>query len=173
MCLHHVFLVLCRDIGIIPGPMLRNTTHTPGDDNLDTSAYTRTVLQFPCSGVKCQAWLYLPKHTEEKPPVIVAAHGIGGVGGAVRGTPPAHTVAGRNIRFRLVSVSCLECCSCYLQCCSCQRVSATAGSYTGLLVCSTCIIAAEGGGATSFKPLSAHIIPPWMTVRSTSFGSVV
>lgn len=32
---------------------------------------------FPCSGIKCQAWLYVPKNTEEKPPVVLAAHGVG------------------------------------------------------------------------------------------------
>jgi hypothetical protein len=67
----------CRDMGIIPGPIPRNTTRTAADEPQETAAYSRRVLTFPCSGVKCQAWLYMPKHSEEKPPVIVAAHGVG------------------------------------------------------------------------------------------------
>lgn len=70
-------LVLPWDMGIIPGPIPRNTTRTAADEPQETAAYSRRVLTFPCSGVKCQAWLYVPKHSKEKPPVIVAAHGVG------------------------------------------------------------------------------------------------
>lgn len=69
--------LLFRDYRIIPGPMLRNTSPTPADEPQDTASYTRKLIMFPCSGVKCQAWLYLPKGAEEKPPIVVAAHGIG------------------------------------------------------------------------------------------------
>jgi len=57
--------------------MFHNTTATAADAPLDAAAYTRRVLQFPCSEVMCQAWLYLPKNTQEKPPVVLAAHGVG------------------------------------------------------------------------------------------------
>lgn len=60
--------------------MLRNEARTPADEPQDTAEYTRKVLMFPCSGVQCQAWLYLPKaaaESGEKPPVVVAAHGLG------------------------------------------------------------------------------------------------
>lgn len=63
---------------MIPGPMLRDETKTDADEVLDTPVYARDVIYFPCSDVKCQAWLYLPKHTDSsKPPIVVAAHGLG------------------------------------------------------------------------------------------------
>jgi len=39
-------------------------------------SYTRKNVGFPCSGVRCEAWLYLPKRTDGvKPPVVLVAHG--------------------------------------------------------------------------------------------------
>jgi len=76
-CMLTVECLRFRDYGIIPGPMLRDTTRTPADEPQDTASYTRKLIMFPCSGVKCQAWLYLPKGAEEKPPIVVAAHGVG------------------------------------------------------------------------------------------------
>jgi hypothetical protein len=51
--------------------------------DLDAADYTRRTLRFPCSGESCEAWLYLPKATGSctsrgLPPVVVAAHGLGG-----------------------------------------------------------------------------------------------
>ena len=40
-------------------------------------AYKREDLDFYSRGTRCAAWFYLPE-TEEKPPVIVMAHGLGG-----------------------------------------------------------------------------------------------
>lgn len=59
--------------------MLRDTSSTPADVPQDADSFTRTTLTFPCSGVQCQAWLYLPKATPGGglPPVVVAAHGLG------------------------------------------------------------------------------------------------
>lgn len=73
--------IFCRDIGLIPGPMLHNVTSTASDQPQDTATYSRRVLHFPCSGLKCQAWLYLPKGTQGKPPIVVAAHGLGKLAG--------------------------------------------------------------------------------------------
>lgn len=63
---------------IFVGPQL----HTQKlEENLDTSKYTRTTVQFPCSGDVCGAWLYSPKSSingSSKPPVIVMGNGLGG-----------------------------------------------------------------------------------------------
>ena len=40
-------------------------------------AFTREDLNFDSKGTRCAAWLYLPD-TDQKPPVIVMAHGLGG-----------------------------------------------------------------------------------------------
>ncbi len=39
--------------------------------------FTREDLDFYSKGTRCAAWFYLPE-TDEKPPVIVMAHGLGG-----------------------------------------------------------------------------------------------
>jgi poly(3-hydroxybutyrate) depolymerase len=58
--------------------MLRNATLTDADKPQNTSTFTRDILYFQSQGVKCQAWLYMPKqHEGAKPPVVVAAHGLG------------------------------------------------------------------------------------------------
>ena len=40
-------------------------------------AYKREDLDFYSKGTRCAAWFYMPE-TENKPPVIVMAHGLGG-----------------------------------------------------------------------------------------------
>lgn len=68
----------CRDPKVHPGPLLRDDTPTPADEPQETATYTREVLYFPCSGLRCQAWLYMPTGSgRAKPPVVVAAHGLG------------------------------------------------------------------------------------------------
>ena len=39
--------------------------------------FTREDLDFYSKGTRCAAWLYLPE-TDQKPPIIVMAHGLGG-----------------------------------------------------------------------------------------------
>lgn len=70
-----------RDVQVIPGPMLRDETPTEADQPQDTPTFTREIVYFPCSGVRCQAWLYRPKSVPagSKPPVVIAAHGLGEV----------------------------------------------------------------------------------------------
>jgi poly(3-hydroxybutyrate) depolymerase len=54
-------------------------TPTPADERQETASFIREVVMFPCSGVRCQAWLYLPTSSSNGalPPVVVAAHGLG------------------------------------------------------------------------------------------------
>lgn len=75
---NHACLRCCRDVKVQPGPLLRDATPTEADEPQNTATYSREVLYFPCSGVRCQAWLYMPKASSgAKPPVVVAAHGLG------------------------------------------------------------------------------------------------
>ena len=42
-----------------------------------SNSFIREDIDFYSKGTRCSAWLYLPD-TEEKPPIIVMAHGLGG-----------------------------------------------------------------------------------------------
>ncbi|KAF8059405.1 aidA [Scenedesmus sp. PABB004] len=71
-------VLLPWDPSVIPGPLPRDTSPTPADSPAEGSGWSRSVVYFPCSGVRCQAWLYLPAPPPAaKPPIIVAAHGLG------------------------------------------------------------------------------------------------
>jgi dienelactone hydrolase len=45
----------------------------------ETSVSDRTTIAFPSGTGTCTAWLYRPDSARTKPPVIVMAHGLGGV----------------------------------------------------------------------------------------------
>lgn len=72
-------LLVSPEPGTIPGPLERMTLHNENTTDLDTPLYTRTTIGFPCSGVRCEAWVYLPKRSDgAKPPLVLVAHGLGG-----------------------------------------------------------------------------------------------
>ncbi|GBF89933.1 hypothetical protein Rsub_02637 [Raphidocelis subcapitata] len=72
-------LLALPEPGTIPGPLVRTNLHTPNTTDLDTPLYTRRNVGFPCSGVRCEAWLYTPKRSDgAKPPLVLLAHGMGG-----------------------------------------------------------------------------------------------
>lgn len=58
---------------------IARTNKTCGTTN--TATYHREAVEFPCSDVTCEGWLYRPKRSiagSSKPPVIVMGHGMGG-----------------------------------------------------------------------------------------------
>lgn len=74
-------------------------------DGDGAAGFTRSELSFPCSGLQCSAWLFMPKQPiggADKPPVIVMGHGLGGqkswcVSRACQQQQTAHTVQRLNI----------------------------------------------------------------------------
>uniref|UniRef100_A0A383W7U6 Serine aminopeptidase S33 domain-containing protein n=1 Tax=Tetradesmus obliquus TaxID=3088 RepID=A0A383W7U6_TETOB len=73
-------VVLPWDTDVIPGPLPRDASQTEADAPQNAATYTREVIYFPCSGERCQAWLYMPKQglaPGRKPPIVIAAHGLG------------------------------------------------------------------------------------------------
>jgi hypothetical protein len=60
------------------GAPARTQLHTENTQPLDTPAYTRRSIEFPCVDATCEAWLYMPKGLPEGelPPVVVMAHGM-------------------------------------------------------------------------------------------------
>lgn len=73
-----LLITLPLDIRVLPGPIPNDTTPTPASQPLDTGAYTRHTLTFPCARDTCEAWLYLPKAPAARPPpVVVLGHGMG------------------------------------------------------------------------------------------------
>ena len=54
----------------------RTNHQTAATQPVDTQEYTREILYFPCSGLNCEAWLYMPKSCGvERPPVVILGHG--------------------------------------------------------------------------------------------------
>jgi acetyl esterase/lipase len=75
-----VFLAAMLDRAVVYKHIERSNPQPPGTGPLDAQTYTREVLRFPCSGVSCEAWLYMPKQQPPAtpPPVVLMAHGMGG-----------------------------------------------------------------------------------------------
>ncbi|KAI8463648.1 MAG: alpha/beta-hydrolase [Monoraphidium minutum] len=72
-------IIALPEPGTIPGPLVRTNLQTPNTTDLDEPLYTRRTIGFPCSGVRCEAWLYLPKAAgAKKPPLVIIGHGMGG-----------------------------------------------------------------------------------------------
>lgn len=71
-------IVLPWDTTVIPGPIPRINKPTLASQPLDEPEFTRQIVKFPCSGLQCEAWLYLPKQPIiDPPPIVVMAHGLG------------------------------------------------------------------------------------------------
>ncbi|KAI8464057.1 MAG: Alpha/Beta hydrolase protein [Monoraphidium minutum] len=60
-----------------PWPLGYVNMQTKHTADKDTPKYSRTTVKFPCGGVACEAWLYLPK-TNGTRPIVVMANGLGG-----------------------------------------------------------------------------------------------
>jgi hypothetical protein len=70
---------------ITVGPMERINLQTDNTQPMETDAYSRSTVEFPCNGETCEAWLYMPKGIgSARPPVVIMGHGMGGQ--KVRGT---------------------------------------------------------------------------------------
>jgi hypothetical protein len=95
---------------IVVGPLQRTNLQTEHTQPLDTEHYARKVLEFPCNGDTCEAWLYVPKGLgSAKAPVVLMAHGMGGQ--KVRGATDSNsclshqTAAGCCIKPVVIAVS--------------------------------------------------------------------
>ncbi|KAL6758298.1 Alpha/Beta hydrolase protein [Haematococcus lacustris] len=76
--------LVARDPDIVygfPGEALaiESAARSPDNERLELgSGVVRTTVHFPCSGERCQAWLYTPRPSHRPPPpVIVMAAGLG------------------------------------------------------------------------------------------------
>ncbi|CAL5229605.1 g12965 [Coccomyxa viridis] len=71
-------VVLPWDKSIITEPFVWDAAPTPSTADVNTPEFSRRTVHFPSQGLQLEGWLYTPKGMQQRPPIVVAAHGIAG-----------------------------------------------------------------------------------------------